>query len=221
MSLINDALKKAQNGDNRQRAETMLGGNGHAGHREQSGPFRMILIIVLAIGFAGWGVALIFIFMKKDASQEVAAVNTAEVVQATELEQYKEVPVVAETAKPVVEESIPAQPVVSQPAVKTELPVVVEQVPEPAKVETIAPTIQFNEPEEEPELNTDNIKIILMLDISAVMGDGKKCRIIVGGRVVRVGQLIDYEKDIRFMGKKDSILYFKDSTGQTYEKDLL
>ncbi len=211
MSLINDALKKAQDGNNRQRAETMLGGGGHAVHRQENGPFRIILVIVLVIGFAGWGVALLFMFMKDDPSVEVAmapvqveVIPVAEKVDSTELEKSDEVPVLEET--PVIQ-TIQEDPTVRQ---------------EPKEVaESVTPAIQFNKPEEEPALNTANLKTVLMLEISAVMGSGKKCRIVVAGRIVRYGELIDYDKDIRFMGKKGSTLFFKDSAEQVYEKHLL
>lgn len=235
MSLINDALKRAQNDRNHQRANTMLGG-GPAPRRQENGPFRMILIIVLAVGFAGWGVALLIMFTKKDPSTEVVAEPTkVEVVaqsvepkpvevEPVETEENKTDEVEAELIEqpaPVEKKTLKADPVVQQrqpdpvPVRAEPIEIVTEEV---EKIPT--PAIQFNEPVDEPEPNLDTIKAVLRLEISAVMGAGKKCRIIIAGRVVRVGELIDYDKDIRFMGKKGSTLYFKDSTNQIYEKRL-
>ena len=258
MSLINDALRKAQN--TVEKGPTKPIPLGPAGTHQSSGnkgSFLIVLAVVLVISLAGWGVALIV-----SQSNEDEPVVAAAIIQ----EPAAAPVVVLETLAPAVEASeVEAAPIevaveqaVTEPVVApvSKSPEVVTQVVEPVTTEPeeIAREVSFASEVSNPNLTatseppivasipavppaqtpaaeakptpinilpSDEIVFFLkQMEITAVMGDGKNARIMMGGQIHQAGELIDLDLRIRLYGKKGTTLYFIDEQGKLYEKKI-
>lgn len=242
MSLINDALKKAQIDVERGRMSPVPGMlTGMHPQKKRRGSFLFILAILLVVGGAGWAVALfIAIPLKKDDAPVVAqAAAPTALSQAPMNELVAPAPV--ELVTPALVETIEVAPEVSigeadpvvEPTVTEEATVLGDPAPlsalePPAVVEVVVPeteTVVEAIPSTPSELDTSTLKDEIVfklkhLEITAVMGDGKNARIMTGGQVFNTGELINLELKIRFMGKKGSTLYFTDQHDLLYEKAL-
>lgn len=237
MSLINDALKKAQTDVDRGRMNPASGtlGGMHP-QTKRKGSFLVILAIILVVGGAGWAVAFFIAIPSKSADAPVVAQAAAP----TELSQAPTVEVVAPTpaapieeapealvavAEPVIEPAVPEATVLVEPAPSTMTeptsePSVAAEVVVP-KTEPVAEAAPSAPPELEAlALNDEIIFKLKHLVITAVMGDGKNARIMTGGQVYKTNELINLELRLRFMGKKGPTLYFTDQHNVQYEKAL-
>ena len=137
------------------------------------------------------------------------------------------VPEVVETAEPTTAEPVAEpSPAVAPTAEPTET-VVAEAVVAETVEETAPPVPPAPEPvEPAPKPVTDQstrdeiVYTLKQLEVTAVMGDGSKARIMSGGQIHRAGELIHLDLKIRFQGKKGKTLYFTDAAGEIYEKAL-
>ena len=264
MSLINDALKKAQTDVVRGGPPNPMAGSlagAHVQPQKQS-PLFKIAFLVLFLGASVWAVSL-FLGSSDEPTAVVevaAATPTAALEAAPEVESLPAEPIVtvapetpivaedpevattpetnpavvapgqAETSAPVVSTSAPpAEASISSP---TPAPVATPEPTAPAVAEsTPTPTAPAVPPAAEPmeaapkpstpqEVKDEIIYTLKQLEITAVMGEGSKARIISGGQIHRAGELIHLDLKIRFQGKKGKTLYFTDAAGEIYEKAL-
>ncbi len=235
MSLINDALKKAQSEVDRGRMNPVPGTiAGVRPRTKRKGSFLVILAIILVVGGAGWAVAF-FIAIPGKASQSAPVVTpTIAPVELAQLPEYPVVPV--ESAPVTVAEDKLTETVVKEPVVEPLESLVVAQEPAqitvaemPVKeVETavteaapVAQTAPATPPALEVlALNDEIVFRLKHLEITAVMGEGKNARVMTGGEVYKAGELINLELKIRFVGKKGPTLFFTDQHDLVYEKAL-
>lgn len=237
MSLINDALKKAQSEVDRGRMNPVPGTiAGVRPRTKRKGSFLVILAIILVVGGAGWAVAF-FIAIPSKSSQSVPVVTPT--IAPAELAQVPESPVVPVESAPVpVAEDKLTETVVNEPIVEplesvvpaqetaqitvAEMPV--KEVGTAVTLAEAAPATQ-TAPATPPALealalNNEVVFKLKHLEITAVMGEGKNARIMTGGQVYKAGELINLELKIRFVGKKGPTLFFTDQHDLVYEKAL-
>lgn len=234
MSLINDALKKAQIDVERGRMSPVPGMlTGMHPQKKRSGSFLFILATLLVVGSAGWAVALFVSIPSKKADTPVvaqAAAPTAlsqapmnELVTPAPVEPIEvatEVPIVE--AEPVVEPTVSAEAIIlGEPAPLTAWePPAVAEVVVPETKPVVEPISATPSGRDTAALKDEIAFKLKHLEITAVMGDGKNARIMTGGQVFNTDELINLELKIRFMGKKGSTLYFTDQHNLLYEKAL-
>jgi hypothetical protein len=230
MSLINDALKRAQSDVDRGRinplAQSLIGARPR---QKKKGSFLVILAIVLVVGFGGWAIALILIPAKeKEFSPVVATAPVAPVVS-----QAPAVEAVAVSVEDPIKDTVTSAPVevVATPApivevaetvvdTPTPLPVPAPVAPTPSMATVSEPAPQIPPAEDASMLKDEIIFTLKQLEITAVMGDGEGARIMTGGQVYRTGELINLDLKIRFMAKKGRMLVFSDKHDRVYEKNL-
>ncbi len=264
MSLINDALKKAQTDVVRGGPPNPMAGSLAGAHVQQQkqSPLLKIAFLVLFFGASVWAVSLFLGSSDEPAAvvEAAAATPTAAVEAAPEIESLPaatsvtvapETPVVteepevsttpetnpavvasgqAETSASVVSTSVPpAAASLSSPAPAS---VVTPEPTAPAVAESspaqTAPTVPpatepieaAPKPSTSQEVKDEIIYTLKQLEITAVMGEGNKARIMSGGQIHRAGELIHLDLKIRFQGKKGKTLYFTDPAGEIYEKAL-
>ncbi|MDA9764265.1 hypothetical protein N9C83_02770 [Opitutales bacterium] len=262
MSLINDALKKAQTDVVRGTPPNPMAGSFAGAHvrPQKQSPFLKLGICALFLAAGVWAVSLFLGSSDEpiavmevataapttalEAAPEVAAVPSEPVVavapntpvateslqapSATEAQTVEVAPALAEISTPVV--SAPAQPAptpISNPAPtatpEPAAPVVVEAAPA-ATAPAVPPEAQAVEAAPKPAtaqgVKDEIIYTLKQLEITAVMGDGNKARIMSGGQIHRAGELINLDLKIRFQGKKAKTLFFTDAAGEVYEKAL-
>lgn len=272
MSLINDALKKAQTDVVRGTPPNPMEGSlagAHVRPQKQS-PFLKLAVLALFLGAGVWAVSLLLGSQDEptaivevaaatptavtsnvatpnealETAPEVATVPAEPVVgaaphtpvaaeslqapAATETQTVEDAPAPAETSASVV--SAPAQPAptpISNPAPaatpEPAAPVVAETTPA-ATAPAVPPEAEAIEAAPKPAtdqgLRDEIIYTLKQLEITAVMGEGSKARIMSGGQIHRVGELINLDLKIRFQGKKAKTLFFTDAAGEIYEKAL-
>ena len=240
MSLINDALKRAQTEVERGRINPVANSiTGVRPREKKKGSFLVILTIILVVGLGGWAVTLI-ILPSKDKELSLVA-DTAAVgpvltqapqvitVEVSPADQVSVADPVEEPATPV---AIDPVQVVAAPAPIAET-VVNTPAPVPAQIPAVTPvepapspaTVPESAPQTPPEidasaLNDEIVFTLKQLEITAVMGDGKSSRIMMGGQVFKSGELINLDLKIRFVGKKGKLLLFSDALNRVYEKNL-
>ena len=257
MSLINDALKKAQTDVVRGGPPNPMAGSLAGAHvrPQKQNPFFKLAVLALFLGASVWAVS--FFLGSSDeptAVVEVAAATPAALEAAPEVEVVASAPVAAPAVETPVanEESLQAPAVVETPPaevvsapVETAAPVA-ESLPEPveapvslqAPVEEPAPeapaqvavaetapavppaAVEAPKPSTDQALRDEIIYTLKQLEITAVMGDGSKARIMSGGQIHKAGELINLDLKIRFQGKKGKTLYFTDAADEIYEKAL-
>ena len=277
MSLINDALRKAQTDVDRGPVNPMAGSlaGAHVRHEKRS-PYMKLGVIAMLLGASVWAVSL-FMGNSEDPKPvaEVASMTTVAQASPAEAARVDAVPAqVAPPVEPVVETTVsttaPAEPI-AEVSAQVESAPIVQPEPEPIVAEPaeIAPAVQqppvaqqqvvevavsapVVTPEVAPEstptesapleatppatppaavvetpkpvsnqaLKDEITYTLKQLEVTAVMGDGSKARIMSGGQIHRAGELINLDLKIRFQGKKGKTLYFSDPNGEIYEKSL-
>lgn len=247
MSLINDALRRAQSDvDTGRMKPVSVSLTGAPPRSNQKSSFLKILTVVLILGIGGWAVALFIVLPTKNEESAPAAISSVPpsseplqpevnipVVEAVvemdkiQTEVAVKTPANPETTEPE-ETVVPPVSSVEEPATSLALeaqPVASPSEGAPAppvavKKPTPEPLAQVAEPVAQLSLNDEIIFTLKQLDITAVMGEGKNARIMMDGQIHKAGELINLDLKIRFYGKKGSLLFFTDEKGQLYEKDL-
>jgi hypothetical protein len=204
MSLINEALKKAQ----RERSNTPSGAIGSDGAADQrhSRPARTQSVIMLGAGAAALvifsiGLTIYFLTPAPTPSAPAPVVAAAEPV----------VPLNLETPSPVVAVpviSVPAAPIVQTPESTSPEPVVAVA---PVEIPKITPV-------REPELH-----IQLFVDAIRVMGvrsSGGESKVLMNDRVYRVNDIVDRKLVLKLVKVEPELLTFTDPNGMIYTKSF-
>ncbi|MCZ6671575.1 MAG: hypothetical protein O7C75_01410, partial [Verrucomicrobia bacterium] len=209
---------------------------------KSKGPVLVIVTAALVIGLAGWAVAL-FVVMPEEKSEVAAAPVAAAPVAAlpvaaspviaAETQETPLATVVSNESETVAEVTVPTAPIVEAPVetVAQQKAVVAQETttvaPAPEKVDQ--PRTVAVPPPAAPEVSQPTVKLVLSdeivyklkrMEITAIMGDGKNARIMMGGQIHNVGELVDFGLKIRFAGKKGLLLFFTDEHGQVYKKKI-
>lgn len=205
MSLINEALKKAQ----RERSGTPSGAMPNTGDFDQRAapPKRTQSLILIVGGAAALVVLSVGITVYLVSRPPVAAPST---------------PVVA-TPEPVaaVEPVAVAEPVAAAPIITLAIPAIEkasDQVP-PAAVVTAAPVEAVPvAPARQPELH-----IQLFVDAIRVMGirsSGGESKVLMNDRVYRVNDIVDRVLVLKLVKVEPEMLTFTDANGMVYTKSF-
>jgi len=242
MSLINDALKKAQTNVDIGRMNPITTSVAGAPIRPKSnGSLMKMTVTGLLIGISAWGIALLLFSggSEEDVSATMTSVADLEVaplvdsIPVPEAQPIAEeaptavqpvAPVATQPVAPVVAEAASlAQPTTAAPVAEVVAPAVVSIPPEAVSSPAAeAPTAVAVAPQPVAKLGLkDEIVFALkLLEITAIMGDGNKARIQSDGQIHKAGELVNLDLKIRFQGKKGRILLFTDSFGEIYEKKI-
>jgi hypothetical protein len=235
MSLINDALKKAQ----RQRtnnpfgiAAPMPGGGGRVARRGSGMPTQTIVLIVagcavlVVISAVG---AVVFVNGKsapkaKPATTAVASVSVAPPTQATEFPKLAIQPIVvpAKTETPIVSaatvvppQTTPEKKIESSASASTSAasakPAPPEPTVSPAKTPPPVPASRAL-PDERVHAYLDALRI------AGVRASGASSRVLLNEKVYRLNDLVDRSLALRLTAVETEFLKFTDSNGVEYEK---
>ena len=231
MSLINDALKKAHKDTKgqevirpKQSASQSKTNTGKKTETRSSG-WMGIVTLVVAIGCVGFIVAALV--PNADLSSLIASFK-GETRPSQTTSKPAIAPLPAEDTQAVIAEQQTSQPVITaSPANPVESPTPTE-IPttsiKPTTVASSVPTPTGAQPEaSETETNSvpqnaEILKSIYELKIDAVIGRGKKARIMIDGQVYRTGVILDFTHQYKFIGEENGLLFFKDEKGAIYER---
>ena len=225
MSLINDALRKAQ-GENPRKVVKNPGSqnNGNQIDDTPSKPpkshqritaISLILAVAclsLLVWFSKGDIqSLLGVIDSTNQSAEPASVGSEETQTTTGKALSKPAPPVGKENKQVQSQEIST-------TITTD-----------SNEQSLAATVtESSESASDPELTIRNhtrqdpviIQSIYELNVGAVLGHGANTRIMIEGQVYRVGEMIDYTLQYRFTGEKDGTLFFTDPEGIIYEKHI-
>lgn len=233
MSLINDALKKAQ----RERGETpsvsnapMPGGGSATTARAnaKSGPKPPFLLLG-AGALLGVLVALVAVFWLRPASTPTAASTPATVVSAPRTAEAQPTPPTPSAAMPTATKSAEIAPVI-----KSEPPVVATATPTPSPTAATAtlepivapasgpvseatPTVPSGPLTPSPRM-VEAIEAFRVTGIRA--GSGTDAKVLMNDRVFRLGDIVDHALGIRLTAATPNSLTFRDSSGATYTRNF-
>lgn len=231
MSLINDALRKAQ----KQRTGEMpvlssmpaIGGESAARIAKRTRPAGFYtLLIRLGAGVALLAVVIIggvMLLRKKTGPVETATppVQTAAVPQATAVQTPAPQPPAA-TPQPaattfvvpvVVQPTPAATPKASTPIVPAETPKPVASVATPvtAKPEPVKPAVPG-------KLDSKAIQFIESLKVVGIRASTTDSKVLMNDRVYRIGNIVEHEMGIKLTGITANSLTFEDERGGSYTR---
>lgn len=243
MSLINEALKKAQ----RQRMEggvpptpeppsDATAGNGpRVAKRDRPTDFRSQLLLL-----AGGGLALVCalvvagFFLLRPKPSEAPAKAAPSVVQPAK----EPAPTVAATApatRPPETATPPVTAPITQPAVASNPPASTGTAPANVTPVVTAPTAApvavaskpAASPVEEPAKSLDKpkasprmIAIVEALKVAGIRAAGAESKVLMNDRVYRLNDTIEHELNIRLTGVTAKSLTFEDDRGATYTRNF-
>lgn len=243
MSLINDALKKAQKQRTGETDSTPAVGGGDPGPRvvrrgKPAGPSPLVL------GGIGLGavaiIAVAVVFIMRRPAAEPAPAKPAPVVQAplTQPAATQPAMVQAPVQKPV---EVAPQPVVQAP------PVVAPPVHQPVQVVTVAspkpepvqpkaepvvtttvvtppvitvPTTEAARPAAPGKLEPRAITFIESIRVAGIRASGSDRKVLMNDRVYRLGDLVEPEMGLTLVGIAFNALTFQDEKGAKYTRNF-
>jgi hypothetical protein len=202
MSLINEALKKAQ----RERSSTPAGVINTEGGSEQRGspPRRTQSVILIGAGAAVlvvFSVILTVYFLNPAAPTTAPIVSAVEPITPGGLDAPS--PVIA---VPVI--SVPISPVEQSPVAAAPEPVVAA-----APIE-IPPITPVREPELHIQLFVDAIRVM------GVRSSGGESKVLMNDRVYRVNDIVDRKLALKLVKVEPELLTFTDPNGMVYTKSF-
>lgn len=220
MSLINDALKKAQ----RQRAgdsasQTSVDPTGRsATPREQSSSKHAMLLIVCGAGVLIVLSVLVTVYLLRpgnhldDSSPALASAAVSTPESAPQLIAPEDTP------SPVI-----AMPVITAPAPQIETPPV-----NPAPTVVIAPPPEVIEPTRpepvpvEPAVNLQEEihKFLDQIQIAGIRAAGSESKVLMNNQVYRLNDIVNRELGLRLLQVDSTSLVFTDANGTRYPKKL-
>jgi hypothetical protein len=245
MSLINDALKKAQKqrtGES-QSLDTMPGVGGESAARiaRRAKPIGFnVLLLRIGLGAAGLIVLIVGgIFLTRlvlDRPVAPAPVKTAPVVDNA----TKPVPIASAPAN---QGSAPAAPAAAAPAGSTPTFTVpaTAAAPTPAApdvtnppqvaatdLKPIAPAAPAPAPEPEPvkiappapKLGARGVAFVDSLRVSGIRASTTDSKVLMNDRVYRIGDTVEHELGIKLVGISSSSLTFEDERGARYSRNF-
>jgi hypothetical protein len=228
MSLINDALKKAQH----QRTGDPGGlppmpGSRSAGSGSGSSipPKTLALIIAGAVGIVVVSVVITIVIVNRKPAPHVAVVRPAAAKPAADDHAAEPSPVaVAPIAVSPRTEVAAAKPIVAEPA---RIPVAETTKPAAAPVVAGPPPLPAPAPAPEPvrhlATGTQDIRILTMLDalrVTGIRASGAESKVLMNDRVYRINDMVDYTLGIRLTKVAAEGLTFVDANGTTYVKNF-
>ncbi len=232
MSLINDALKKAQRqrtGDSPQSQPPLPGSPVFSGRPTRAGNnSNPQLLLVGAGALLGLVIAggAFFFFRSKPAAENTSRAATPPVAEVAPLKVADRSPTADATPAPASTTPAPEPVLVvntppavtTQPAVSTTSasPLVAEKTP---KSPAPAPT-----PTATGERSTPSLRMIETIEAFRVagirVGAGTDAKVLMNDRVYRVGDTVDHALGIKLAGATASSLTFRDASGATYTRNF-
>lgn len=220
MSLINDALKKAQ----KQRtgeAPTLasmptIGGESprHIARRTSSSPFNPLLI---GLGAAGLLIVVVAaIFLLQDSSDPATDMAATPPVPAAP-QPAASTPVESRPAEPAFVLPIAAPPVVSTPpatVASSPVPTAPAPQPEPAPAEPAPASLPPAQLEPRAMTYIDNIRV------AGIRASASDSKVLMNDRVYRVGDTVDHELGLKLVGITTGSLTFEDRAGGQYTRNF-
>ena len=243
MSLINDALKKAQ----KQRTEgstpatelTTPAASTEPLHRvarrEKPAGFRSQLLLIgggAAAAVVLLGLGAMFFLKSSDKPAPVAATTTPAPAAAAPVSTPVATPVAATPAAPLtlptVAASTQAAPTPATPATVQPLSLApVAANPTPAQAPVIAPTAEpaasasvaaIPTVAERPKASTRMIGLIDHYKVGGIRVSGAESKVLMNDKVYRVNDIVDHELGIRLAAIEPKALTFEDARGAVYTR---
>lgn len=218
MSLINDALKKAQRqrtGDSHGNAPMPGGGSRPSTDTGRPAAFRLQLMLLGGGALLGLMIATgaLFFSRREDPAKETPTVAKTETTQ-SETKAETATQTVAATPNPVPptpREEPKAEPVkvaaIPDPVVSTKT--VAAAAPEPATPAGPAPLP-----------SSRMVNSCEALRVAGIRASATDSKVLMNDRVYRVGDIVDYELGIKLTAVTASSLTFVDATGATYTRNF-
>lgn len=215
MSLINDALKKAQ----RQRAAAegsvtppagQVSPAGRPGKRSRAMPAQTLLLIVSGAAVLVVASVVATVFLLSPSSTPPAPEKPA---QATaETPPAEKIAVADPSPAPVVTlpEITPPEPTPIQPAVVKAQP---EPTPPETKPESVAP-------KPEPVPNEKAYAFIDKLQVMGIRSSGSDSKVLMNDRVFRINDIVDRTLGLKLVKVAPDTLTFVDPAGAVYTKNF-
>lgn len=217
MSLINEALKKAQ----RQRSEIPSGAMPSAGGFEERGPRPMRTQSVVLL-MAGAAVLVVFsvvitVYLVNRNPGSVATPPVATVASPA-------IPSVDLNAPPpVIVAPVIAAPVIAAPSPAAETQTRVVDVLTPAPASAAAAPAPVAIPPITPAARQPELHIQLFVDAIRVMGvrsSGGESKVLMNDRVYRVNDIVDRALVLKLVKVEPELLTFTDPNGMVYTKSF-
>lgn len=215
MSLINEALKKAQ----RQRSDQPSGEMNSGGRMQQrGGPMKTQSVILIVAGAAVLVVfsVVITVYLLNRGPATVPAtapvVAAAKPIPAVDLNAPSPVivaPAIAVPA-PVAEKSVVATPPIAEPS---SAPSAAAPTPSLAPVE-IPPVTTAHQPELHIQLYVDAIRVM------GIRSGGGESKVLMNDRVYRVNDIVDRALVLKLVKIEPELLTFTDPNGVVYTKSF-
>lgn len=217
MSLINDALKKAQRqrtGDHSPTSQPPMPGGGPVPARpaRAGNGFNPQLLLIGAGALLGLALAGGSVFFLRDRKSDSAPTTVASVENGAPAKIAAEPPATL-TVPPTSTVAPKAEPTV---VIKTEpAPEAVATAPVAAS-EPVAP-----KPEPEPAPSLRMIEAIEALRVAGIRASaGSDAKVLMNDRVYRLGDTVDHALGIKLTGVTASSLTFRDASGATYTRNF-
>lgn len=217
MSLINNALKKAQHQRSGETASVpMPGGSGRQPNRRgRAMPAQTLLLIVVgALALITASVVATVFLLGNDEPAPHPSVASASVASSQPVpDSSPATTIIAPTA----------QPSESKPTIDVPRPVIEKPIaalpPEPASTQ-IAP--QLPEPIPEPIVNLGErvYQFIDQLQVMGIRSSGADSKVLMNDRVYRVNDIVNRELGLRLVTVAPDSLTFVDSSGASYTKNF-
>ncbi|HEY4247583.1 MAG TPA: hypothetical protein VGM64_12040 [Lacunisphaera sp.] len=234
MSLINDALKKAQKQRTGQAPDLnklpSIGGEAPAriAKRDQPPAFNSLVlwvsvgataVLILSVG----GFFLIRWMMRSPGAQPAVAATPAKeivVAQITPAAKVVPAPTSVQTAVPVIAAPTPAvitvKPAIPEVAVETKPVEVAPLVPAPTPVAEAKPVTAAAAPKMGPKA----VAFIDALRIAGVRASSTDSKVLMNDRVYRVGDIVEHVLGLKITGINADSLTFEDESGASYTRKL-
>lgn len=228
MSLINDALKKAQKQRTGEapadyRAMPAIGGESATRISERAKPSgNNSLFLKLGLGAGGLIVLVVAgVFFLRSSHNPPSP-------PATVVQPVANTPTPPPAAPPVMAASTP---VVTEPSVNFVLPVAPAPAPkaapkaEPktvvaAPVETPTPAAAEKPAGPPAKIDSKGINYIEGLHVAGIRASGNDSKVLMNDRVYRVGDIVEHDLDLKLVGITASSLTFEDDNGARYTRNF-
>jgi type IV secretory pathway VirB10-like protein len=235
MSLINDALKKAQ----KQRtgeappfaSMPTIGGERASQLAERSAPgggnARFMQIGLGAAGLVVVVVGVYFIARSLNSpAPHVAAAPAAPIAQITVSSPTGSTPTVlpaAPAAKPAATETASTAfvlPVATPPPVAPPPVVVAKAEPKPVVSEPVETPAPAPAKAAAPKLDSKSVNYIEGLHVAGIRASGSDSKVLMNDRVYRIGDIVEHDLDLKLVGITASSLTFENDSGARYTRNF-
>ena len=222
MSLINEALKKAQRDRHLENLPASAAGNSRATARTAAGPSKSTLLLIATGVFVLFVVAVVgaVLFINREPAAKVTPGRASASVPPASQSRP------AETVSPAASPIIAAPAPVSPPPPAAVPPTIVISLPSvaAAKSESVSPAVapvKADAPPPAPAAEKFDPRLQTMVDgwhINLVRVAGPDSRLFMNGTSYRIGDTIDRASGLKLTEVSTTTLTFTDSAGSTYSK---